>query len=150
MERVRGGKRSDARKLQSVDISGELMQQHISLDLLEGVANIRYGLFVVAKLLLCQVNKVDGAFLSNNSDIISIAANQLVDKAQYLCAARSVNAIDITGHGNTTGPAVYLLKLIVRLAGFGELNKVADKHQWVIPESLRCEEVRIEGMVRNR
>ena len=149
MESVGGENLSDKKKLRSVDISGGLMQQDISLNLLEGVANIRYGLLVVAKLLLRQVSKVDGAFLSDNPDISS-AENQLVDKAHHLCTARSVNAIDITGNGNTTGPAVYLLKLIVRLAGFGELKKVADKHQWLIPENLKCEKVRIEGVVANR
>ena len=135
-----------ARAVQSLEGASGLMQRDVSLDLLEGVAKLRYGLLVVANLLQQRVNSLGGASSTSHAQVIfGSAANQLLEEARRVCSVRSVNTFDTSGHGNTTGPAVYLMKLIVRQGGFGELKKVAETDQWVVPESLRQEEVRREG-----
>ena len=49
--------------------------------------------------------------------------------------------INTTGEANTTGPVVYLLKLLVRQAGFVCLNKIVQTHNWVVPHELGRDEV---------
>ena len=112
-------------------------QRDITLDLLEGVAKIRYALLVVADLLQQQVNEMGGASPASYAHIIHGAmANRLIEEARHACT------IDLTGERNTTGPIVYLLKMIVHQWGFGCLEKVVERHQWVVPVELRQDEVR--------
>ena len=61
------------------------------------------------------------------------------------CTEDRLNTIDATGKSNTTGPVVYLLKLLVRQAGFSCLKKIVEKHKWVVPDVLRSAEVREVG-----
>ena len=58
------------------------------------------------------------------------------------CTEDRLNTIDAT---DTTGPIVYLLKLLVRQAGFSCLKKIVEKHKWVVPDVLRSAEVREVG-----
>ena len=121
-------------------------QRDITLDLLEGVAKVRYALLVVAGLLQQQVNEVGGAFPASHTHIIHGAtADRLLQKARQACTMEGVNTIDSTGERNTTGPIVYLLKMIVRQWGFGCLKKIVERHQWVVPVELRQDEVREGG-----
>ncbi len=48
-----------------------------------------------------------------------------------------VNVIDPTGRVDTTGPVLYLMRLLVRQFGFTCLQRVSQAHPWVVPESLR-------------
>lgn len=66
---------------------------------------------------------------------------------RYACTETQINTIDTTGKCNTTGPIVYLLKLIVHEAGFSCLKKVlheqGEQLKWVVPQGLARNEVRI-------
>ena len=66
-----------------------------------------------------------------------VDANQLVHVAGELCTDSGVNHIDITGDSDTTGPIVYLLKLLMRQYGTDCLQRVSKDHQWVVPQILR-------------
>lgn len=57
----------------------------ISLDVLEGVAKMRYALFVVAKLLQLQINEMGGALASHTQKLLygSVASN-LLEEAKYV------------------------------------------------------------------
>ena len=121
-------------------------QRDITLDLLEGVAKVRYALQVAAGLLQQQINEVGGASPASHAHIVHGAmANRLLEEARHACTMEGVNTIDSTGERNTTGPIVYLLKMIVRQWGVGCLKKVLERHQWVVPVELRQDEVREGG-----
>ena len=66
-----------------------------------------------------------------------VDANQLVHVAGVLCTDSGVNHIDVTGDSDTTGPIVYLLKLLMRQYGTDCLQRVSKDHQWVVPPQLR-------------
>ena len=57
------------------------------------------------------------------------------------CTAEGVNSIDATGESNTTGPIVYLLKLLMRQSGISCLKKAVEKYHWVVPMELCRPEV---------
>jgi len=96
----------------------------ISLGYIEGVANVRFALSVVAE----QFHK------------------RVTMKPALLCAVRSVctdpavNLFDQTEQSDTTGPVLYLLKLIVRQFGFPCLKEVSVEHPWIIPHELKTED----------
>ena len=103
------------------------------------MAKIRFTLSIVADLLSKQVT---GAGRTPESQYYYGAqATHLIQAAKDICTDPHVNHIDITGHNDTTGPIVYLLKLIVRqFGGTPCLQNVAEIHTWVIPPVLRREE----------
>ena len=61
----------------------------------------------------------------------------LLHAVRAVCIDTSVNHVDGTGQTNTTGPVIYLLKLIVRQYGLSCLTEVCAAHTWVIPLGLR-------------
>ena len=92
----------------------------VSLQYLEAVASARFALSVLAQEL--------------NSDCVS---STLLRVARDLCMDTRLNVIDPTGRVDTTGPVIYLMKLLVRQFGFPCLQSVSQAHPWVVPESLR-------------
>ena len=92
----------------------------VSLQYLEAVAGVRLSLSVLAQEL--------------KSDCVS---NTLLRVARDLCMDTRVNVIDPTGRVDTTGPVLYLMRLLVRQYGFTCLQSVSQAHPWVVPESLR-------------
>ena len=61
---------------------GGFPQRNISLDILEGVAKMRHGLFVVAELLQMQVNEVEATSASRNEKLYGFVSSSLIDKAR--------------------------------------------------------------------
>ena len=92
----------------------------ISVGYLKAIAQTRYALSVIADDL--KDDQLDG-------DLLQIA--------RTLCTDRKVNTIDVTGKADTTGPVMYLLKLLVRQFGFPCLNLVSQAHPWVVPQELK-------------
>ena len=89
----------------------------VSVGYLEAIAKARYALSVVAEIL--SNNQVD-------KDLFHIAS--------AICTDRKVNTI---GKADTTGPVVYLLKLLVRQFGFPCLKRVSQTHPWIVPQELK-------------
>ena len=96
----------------------------ISLGYIEGVAKIRFALSVVAEQFHRSI----------------IMKTDLLRAVKTVCTDPSINHIDNTGETDTTGPALYLLKLIVRRYGFPCLTKVSVEHPWVVPHKLKPED----------
>ena len=65
--------------------------QDISLELLEGVAKVRYALLIVAQLIQLQVNEVGGApsFSSHTHNLYRSIASRLLDEARYVLQSTS-------------------------------------------------------------
>lgn len=92
----------------------------VSLQYLESVAGVRLSLSVLAQEL-----KSDRV----NSSLLRVARD--------LCMDTRVNVIDPKGRVDTTGPVLYLMRLLVRQFGFPCLQTVSQAHPWVVPETLR-------------
>ena len=108
-------------------------QETIPLEYLYGVAQVRFAISVVADLFTKLVSE------TAPRDAHGANANHLLQVARMVCTHPAVNHFDLTGSGNTTGPAVYLLKLLVRQYGTHCLQKLANsqQHSWVIPQELQ-------------
>ena len=64
--------------------------------------------------------------------------------SRHACTDTKINTFDTTGGSNTTGPIVYLLKLVMRQAGFSCLAKIFrgdSQLKWIVPKELEQEEV---------
>ena len=99
----------------------------VSMPYLESIAQIRFALSVVAELL----------FKQNQSGVTSHGchthtAHFLIQVAKDYCTDDSVNDED-------SGPAVYLVKLLVRQYGMSFLTTLtADPvNEWIVPPHLR-------------
>ena len=138
--------------------SAGFTERTVSLDILESVARLRYALSVVSELFQLQVNVQDEGFSSQDPKLYGHTASILIEEARYnenlwlfigvnfcvcfICRCACTDSrINTTIEGNTTGPVVYFLKLLVRQAGFGCLNKIVHTHNWVVPHELRSDEV---------
>ena len=99
----------------------------ISLGYIEGVAKVRFALSVVAEMFHKYVTMKPA----------------LLHAVRSVCTDPSINHIGDTGQSDTTGPGLYLLKLIVRRYGFPCLKEVSVEHPWVVPHELKkADEVR--------
>ncbi len=121
------------------------------LEYLEGVAQVRYALSVVAELL--DKKTIEGASTSalQYPEQLGVFANQLLTTARDACCDTAVNHIDTLGCIDTAGPAVYLLKLLVRHHGTHCLQKIISTPtldcSWVVPHELqKSEEVYFEQL----
>ena len=102
----------------------------VTVDYLESIAGIRYAIAEVA----CLLNSTD---VGNKSLIEQQQQYELIQLAEEICTDSSINTTDFSASGeDVVGPAVYLLKLLVRRYGFPCLRKVSEQHQWIIPEGL--------------
>lgn len=104
---------------------------NVSVLLLEGLAKVRFSLSVTADIFEKQ----------SLSKQISSPVKQLVYTAQNVCCDLKINVIDTTGSLDTTGPVVYLMRLLVRQYGMSCLEKVASAYSWVIPKELKNKQV---------
>ena len=95
-----------------------LKGQRTSVDYLEGVAQVR--------LVFCMVGDLLGQpGYHIHPKLLKIAAT--------LCNDTQLNSSPIAG------PAVFLVKYIVRKHGLSILRKVEKDHPWVVPDKLRQE-----------
>lgn len=107
----------------------------VSVELLESFAKVRFSLSRVADILHRTTSK-------QTSQV-----EQLLQAAKVVCSNAVVNMIDRSGQHDTTGPSVYLMRVLVRRYGRSSLEKVASAYSWVIPEELTCtQEVRLAIM----
>lgn len=104
-------------------------QHAVSVLLLEGLAKVRFSLSVVADVLKEQV--------SHHKSVTSVLIHPLIVTAQNICSDLNINIVDTSGDIDTTGPIVYLMRLLVRRYGMSCLEKVADTYAWVVPETLK-------------
>ena len=103
----------------------------INIDYLEGVAGIRFAIMEVASLLHLDYDTDTARNLQRlKFDIMHLA--------EKVCTDPVINTTDfVASTDDAVGPALYLLKLLVRQYGFPYLKQVFEQHRWVIPESLQ-------------
>ena len=97
----------------------------ISWPYLEAVAKMRYSLSVVAELLYTQLTAERQQQYTHNALL-------LIEEAKRCCSNPQLNE-------DEAGPAVYLVKLLMRQYGPSFLSRVCDHTEllWVVPEHLR-------------
>ena len=96
-----------------------------SLLYLEAVSKLRYSLSVVAELLYTQLT-------AERQQQYTHDALLLLEEAKRCCFIPQLNE-------DEAGPAVYLVKLLMRQYGPSFLSRVCDHTEllWVVPEHLR-------------
>ena len=97
-----------------------LSEPQVSLRYLQAVAGVRFGISVASEQL--KNGHVDDRLLRATHD---------------LCVDRRVNVIDPSGRVDTTGPLLYLAKLLIRQFGYPCLKSVCEVHPWILPEELK-------------
>ncbi len=98
-----------------------LQTPSINLQYLKAIAGVRFAFSVLAQQL-------------KNDRFVSPA---ILRVARDLCMDTRLNIIDPSGRVDTTGPVLYLIKLLVRQFGFPCLMAVSQTHPWVVPDGLR-------------
>lgn len=119
-----------------VEIVVRILEQHRnykshapnSLGYLNGVAGIRFAISEIASIHnFLYTNKH-----AEKTQDIQLLVSRLMQQAQDVC-------VSTTNPDDLLGPALYLLKLIVRQFGFPCLEFVSAEYEWVIPVTLRTE-----------
>lgn len=98
----------------------------ISIEFLEGVAGARFALMEIANLLHSQLT---GRSSSKKFKSILLAKD--------ICTDHAINTTDFSSGVDAMGPAVYLIKLLVRQFGFPCLKRISERHQWLVPRGLQ-------------
>ena len=106
----------------------------VTIGYLEAVAGIRFALMEIANLLHSQCSGVRNHMYVGWRDLSKF---ELLQLAENVCTDPAINTSDFTVSGrDVVGPAVYLLKLLVRKYGFPCLKQVYEEFNWIIPEGL--------------
>lgn len=99
-------------------------QGNLSIAYLEEIGHMRYGLSVVANVLHSEVTATEK----------SIPAPNLLRVARKICSDSNINDLS---QSLCTGPAVFLVKTLVRQYGNSCLESVFVNHSWVLPKALQ-------------
>ena len=110
-------------------------KQVITIGYLEAVAGAKFAMMEIASLIYSQCNETGEARLDYSVKHSGIMM-ALIEIARTVCTDTLINP-SITGHSDVTGPAVYLLKLLVRQFSYSCLEQASEKYPWIIPEGLR-------------
>lgn len=100
----------------------------VGIRYLEGIAGMRFALMEAATLLHLMFHET---FPRHQQQL----AFQLIQTTQDICTDHNINTSDFTV--DAVGPALYLLKLLVRQYGFNFLKQVSAEYQWIVPAGLR-------------
>lgn len=99
----------------------------INIGYLEGMAGIRFAIMEIAKFL-------PSLFRETVSQELQQLGFPLMQAAEEVCKDPAINS---PVSGDVVGPALYLLKLVVRLHSIPFLKRVSGEYHWIIPEALR-------------
>lgn len=116
-----------------LDRSHEMLKAHkahpiVNIEYLEGVARVRFALMHIASLLNSLCNSGIG---------LQPLEYELLELAKRVCMDPVINTTDFNASSiDVVGPAVYLLKLLVRQYGFSCLKSTSEQNSWVLPEGL--------------
>lgn len=99
-----------------------------SLSYLEAVALLRFGLSVIAKVLHSLVAQ----------DEEQIIAPQSLQVARDACLDKRINTCN---QSFCTGPAIYLVRQLIRQYGATTFDRIVVNNPWVLPEVFqnRCQ-----------
>ena len=95
----------------------------VNIEYLEAVAGVRFALMEITHLLHSGTQQ------------------QLIfdmHRVEKLCTDHHINTVDFSASNtDVVGPAMYLVKLLVRQYGFPCLKQVCEAYPWIVPEGLR-------------
>ena len=95
---------------------------------LEGIAGVRFAMMEIACLLHSH-------YESQSDQQLDLTLMQL---AEEVSSDPAINTVDFGDRGNgVVGPAMYLLKLLVRLYGFPCLKQAIRDYNWILPRGLQ-------------
>ena len=116
----------------------------ISVSYLQGLARVRFAIWEIAALLhshFGQEGKTELLYVQ-----LSDNENKLMQLAKKVCTDPSINSTNFRSkNADMSGPAIYLLKLLVRQYGFSLLKQASEKFVWIIPEGLRTADLVSQG-----
>lgn len=105
----------------------------ITLQYLEGIAQIRFGVSIAAKCIEKDLNtSAIGYSVFEQESFL-----KLLETTHRVCTHTELNVIDVYGSKDSVGPVVYLQKILARQYSFSCLNSAVERHQWIMPQSLR-------------
>ena len=114
------------------------------MELLWKVANVRFGLQIVAELLQQIVtHPIPNTNAHFNDEMCEEKAQKLLVVAKHICAMQQPRREELAIK-TLTGPAIFLMKTIVRRFGLSCLKSIMERPelQWVVREDLRGTQVR--------
>lgn len=105
----------------------------INTRFLRAVAGVRFSMMEVAEVLHNQIP----SDITKPQQLAQLEFT-LIQLTQEVCTDPAINSTDFAASDvDVVGPAVYLLKLLVRTYGFACLKEIFEQHKWIIPEGLR-------------
>ena len=104
----------------------------ITIRYLEAVAGIRFAMMEAAVLLHSWFGEQETLIHTQQQQQLF----QLMQTTENICSDPVINTTNFS-EGDAVGPAIYLLKLLVRRFGFTCLQKISIEQRWIIPEGLR-------------
>ena len=127
LEKIQGSHQALSGQKLTLAINVAKGEESLSMPYLESIAQIRFALSVVAELLFKQ-NQIRVARVCHTH-----TAHLLIQAAKDYCTDDNINDED-------SGPAVYLVKLLVRQYGMSFITTLtADptSMKWIVPPHLR-------------
>ena len=92
-------------------------RQGMTFECIEGLAKVRFALGVVAEVLCTRSRRGH------------VQISGLIEVASTISQDKTINRTD-------AGPAIYLLKLIVRHYGLSFMIDLQKQHKWLVPSIL--------------
>ena len=111
-------------------LKDQISHSHTSIKYLEGVAGMRFALREFGSLLYT---------FSSEQEKMDQEQLQFVQLVKDVCTDATINTTNFS-EGDIVGPAIYLIKVLVRQYGLYFLHQVVDDNQWIVPEALRSQD----------
>ena len=105
----------------------------ITIKYLEAIAGMRFALMEISYLLHLSCSDKRA---SDGSPPTQQMSHSILSILEKVCTDLDINDFS-ADDTDIVGPAVYLLKLLVRVYGFPCLKQVCETHPWIVPEGLR-------------
>ena len=110
-------------------------QNHtINTRYLESVAGVRFAIREIAHLLHQKFSNDDATAAPKPQHLQQLEFD-LIHLAENVCCDPVINTADYIASG--VGPAVYLMKLLVRQYGLPCLRDLLVHHHWIVPKGLQ-------------
>lgn len=119
----------------------------ITIEYLEGIAAFRFAMREIASLL--NLSYIQGTVeRSQQEHRLKLEIMQL---AEELCLDSIINTVDFAdGLKDVEGPALYLLKLMVRQYGYPCLKHGLVDHPWIVPKGLQLSDKVTESIYMHK
>ncbi len=109
----------------------------ISIAYLEAVAETRFAMMEIANFIHSQFSD-EGRMRLDRSMEESATVTTLMELAKSVCTDTVINTTTFSSRSwDVVGPAVYLLKLLMRQFSFSCLKQASEKYLWIVPDGLR-------------